>query len=137
MKLLAFVQTHLLLVAAWVICALAIIVSEWVNRKQAPQKLSPQQLVDLMNQDAVKVIDIRPAEQFQKAHILHAKNLVWNQKDLSAFQQKQGLVLVCQQGLTASQLAQKLKKQGMQDVAILSGGIEAWQSQQLPLVKGK
>jgi len=138
MELLSFVQNHLLMVAAWLLCVIAIVVTEILNKTHAPQKCSPQELVDLMNQDLVKVIDIRPAEQFQKSHILHAKNLVWNQKDESAYKAiSQKIILVCQQGQTATQLAQKLKKQGMHDVSVLSGGLDAWQSNHLPLVKGK
>ena len=51
--------------------------------------------------------------------------------------QTERFVLICQQAQTASQLAEKLKKQGFTQVQVLAGGISAWQQNNLPLVKGK
>lgn len=136
---LTFIHNHLIMVGAWVICALAIIVTEIKNKASGPTKLSPQQLVELINAGQVKVIDIRKPEQFRAAHILHAKNIPWNQQDEAAFANlnQDKLILVCEQGQTAQQLAIKLKKMGMPEPEILAGGLAAWKQNNLPLVKGK
>jgi rhodanese-related sulfurtransferase len=46
-------------------------------------------------------------------------------------------VLVCQVGQTATTAAKRLRKAGFAQVAVLEGGIQAWQSADLPLVKGR
>ena len=47
------------------------------------------------------------------------------------------VVLVCQVGQTATTAAKRLRKAGFAQVAVLEGGIQAWQSADLPLVKGR
>jgi rhodanese-related sulfurtransferase len=47
------------------------------------------------------------------------------------------VVMVCRVGQTASFAARRLHKAGFTDVAVLEGGIQAWQAADLPLVKGK
>jgi rhodanese-related sulfurtransferase len=138
-QVLEFIQNHALLVSAWVVCLIAIIVTEIKTKTAASTEVSPQQLVELMNENTVKVIDIRSSELFKKSHILNAKNIPWNNQDEAAFKSlnQDKIVLVCQQGQTATTLAGKLQQQGMQDVIVLTGGLSAWQQQNLPLVKGK
>ena len=47
------------------------------------------------------------------------------------------VVLVCKLGQTASDAAKRLRKAGFTNVSVLEGGIQAWQSADLPLVKGR
>ena len=47
------------------------------------------------------------------------------------------VVLVCKSGETASGAAKRLGKAGFANVNVLEGGIQAWQSADLPLVKGR
>ena len=138
-QVLSFIQNHLALAGAWLLCALAIIIFEIKNRADAPAKLSPHQLVERMNEGGIKLIDIRKPELFRNAHILNAKNIPWNEKDEAAFNSlnQDQIVFVCEQGHTALQLAIKLKKQGLQNLQVLAGGLAAWKQNHLPLVKGK
>lgn len=134
-----FLQGHMLLASIWLVLFIAIIGFEFWNKRQQPQTLSPQALVDLMNQSSVKVIDIRTAQLFKKGHILNSKNIPWLSQDEQPFKsyQNDNIVLVCQQGIQANNLAQKLKQNGFNQVTVLSGGLQEWQSTQLPIVKGK
>ncbi len=129
----------MLLSAIWFVLIFAIIGVEIWNKRQRPQQISPQEVVNLLNQNAAKIIDIRTVQQFKQGHILNSKNTPWLTQDEKAFQvyQNDKLVLVCQQGLQANNLAQKLKQSGFNEVCVLSGGLQAWQSAQLPMVKGK
>ncbi len=134
-----FIQGHMLQVAIWIVLLIAIISVEWWNRRQQPRQISPQELVNLINQNSVKVFDIRSTQLFKKGHILGSKNMPWLTQDEQIFKshQNDSLVLVCQQGTQANTLAQKLKQNGFSQVCVLSGGLQAWQGAQLPIVKGK
>ena len=137
--IIAFLQQHLLMVVTWVVLLLAILFNEWWNKQKKAPALNAQQLVALMNDDRVKVIDIRNNQQFRQGHILNSRNIPWQNQDVSVFKSLQNdtIVLVCQQGQTASQLAERLKKEGMTQVQVLAGGLGDWQQSNLPLVKGK
>ena len=137
--LISFAQQHLTMVVAWCSLLLAIVVTEWLNKQQKAPQVSPQSLVELMNNQSVKVIDIRNNQTFRQGHILNSKNIPWQNQDEKVYKtlQNEPFVLICQQAQTASQLAEKLKKQGFTQVQVLAGGISAWQQNNLPLVKGK
>ena len=92
-----------------------------------------------MNNQLIKIIDIRNNQTFRQGHILNSKNIPWQNQDEKVYKtlQNEPFVLICQQAQTASQLAEKLKKQGFTQVQVLAGGISAWQQNNLPLVKGK
>ncbi len=135
----SFAQQHLFMVIVWLVLLVAIIVNEWLNKSKKAAAISPQLLVELMNNQDVKVLDIRNNQSYRQGHILNSKNVVWQNQDINPFKplQNDSLVIVCQQGHSASQLAEKLQKEGFSKVRILAGGLNAWQQTNLPLVKGK
>ena len=137
--LIPFAQQHLTMVIAWCALLIAIVVTEWLNKQQKAPQVSPQSLVELMNNQLIKIIDIRNNQTFRQGHILNSKNIPWQNQDEKVYKtlQNEPFVLICQQAQTASQLAEKLKKQGFTQVQVLAGGISAWQQNNLPLVKGK
>lgn len=137
-NLLEFAQHHWILIVCWLVLFMAILGIEWWNNRQSAREISCQQLVDNINNSA-KVIDIRTAQQFKKSHILNTQNIAWMQQDELAFQslKNHSFILICQDGRQSSQLAKKLKAQGFEQIEILAGGIQAWQQDDLPLVKGK
>ena len=47
------------------------------------------------------------------------------------------MVVVCRNGQGSADAAKRLKKAGFKQVYWLDGGIGAWQSADLPLVKGR
>ena len=137
--ILSFAQQHSPTVIIWFVLIIAIIMTELWNKKQKAPTIESQKLVEQMNDANTKVIDIRNHQQFRQGHILNSKNIPWLNQDETVFKalQNEPFVLVCQQGQTASQLADKLKKQGFLQVCVLAGGLNAWQQNNLPLVKGK
>ncbi|HFL3390151.1 TPA: rhodanese-like domain-containing protein, partial [Legionella pneumophila] len=59
----------------------------------------------------------------------------FEQQKMSKYKDKP-IILVCARGLQSPTLAMKIRNQGYQPL-VLSGGIQAWQNADLPLVKGK
>ena len=102
----------------------------WVNTLQATQ---------LMNRDDALVIDVRPAAEFAKGHILGARNipladLERRAADLEKFKARP-VILHCGDGNRAGGGVALLRKSGFANVVNLSGGYAAWQQAGLPVEK--
>ena len=78
----------------------------------------------------VLLVDVRTPGEYEAAHIAGSINLPLDQVDahLRRIVSDAGgrLVLVCQSGARATQAQQKLTAAGLTDVAVLTGGVNAW-----------
>lgn len=133
-----FIINHWALCLALVGIILLIQLNEWFTKTQGPQALSPQLVVEKINHDEAVVIDLRDQEAFSAGHIIHAIRATADDFDLprmDKYKQKT-VILVCTRGIQAQTVASKLKSKGFVNPAVLAGGLTAWQSAGLPLVKG-
>lgn len=98
-------------------------------------------LTALINREDAQVFDVSAIADFEKGHIAGAKNIVLSQvspdNKLLAKAKDQPVVLVCRTGMQSADAAKKLVKAGFAKIFWLDGGVAAWQSADLPLVKGK
>lgn len=134
-----FIMNHWALCLALVGILLLIFVNEGFTKAMGPKILSPQLVVEKMNHDNAVVIDLRDQEAFGAGHIIHAIRAAvddFNLPRMDKYKQK-NVILVCTRGIQAQTLASKLKSKGFLNVMVLAGGITAWQSAGLPLVKGQ
>jgi rhodanese-related sulfurtransferase len=95
----------------------------------------------LVNRENAAIIDVNPAPDFDKGHIVGARNVPLSQfdpeaKDLAKVRE-QPVLLVCRDGLSSAQAAAKLVKAGFAKVHVLKGGLASWAADQLPLTKGR
>ena len=102
----------------------------WVNTLEATQ---------LINRSDALVIDLRPAEEFAKGHILGAKNI-----PLADLERRKGeldkhkakpLIVHCATGASAGGSVALLRREGFGSVHNLAGGFAAWQAAGLPVQK--
>lgn len=137
----AFAGRNPVLSLALVGLTVAIIVNEILGLLSGVRRIGPAQLTALVNRDNALVLDLRAIGDFEKGHIAGAKNVQMSQFDPEnkalAPAKSLPVVLVCQVGQTATTAAKRLRKAGFAQVAVLEGGIQAWQSADLPLVKGR
>ena len=137
----AFAGRNPVLSLALVGLTVAIIVNEILGLLSGVRRIGPAQLTALVNRDNALVVDLRAIGAFEKGHIAGAKNVQMSQFDPEnkalAPAKSLPVVLVCQVGQTATTAAKRLRKAGFAQVAVLEGGIQAWQSADLPLVKGR
>lgn len=140
-EIIDFAGRNALLSMAFVGLTLALIVTEIMRLFQGFKGINPATMTRLMNHENALVVDLRSASDFQAGHISGAKNVQMNQFDpenkLLANVKDLPIVLVCKAGNTASDAAKRLVKAGFKHVSVLDGGIGAWQSADLPLVKGR
>ncbi|NBV70495.1 MAG: rhodanese-like domain-containing protein [Burkholderiaceae bacterium] len=101
--------------------------------------LSPTDATIWINRRKATVIDLRSEEDFKAGHLPNAKNLVLEslESGLKTMKLDQKLpVVLIGRGPTHSQKAAKeLRKLGFAEVGVLDGGIGAWQTSGLPLIK--
>lgn len=95
----------------------------------------------MINQRDAAVIDVRPAADFAKGHIINAVNVPMNgfKKQIGALTRfKDGPVIVnCRSGSQSQAACHVLRKAGFNEVYNLKGGILAWESANLPLTRKK
>lgn len=141
-KLPAFVGNHTLLVVAFVVILIALVAGEVGRLFRKWKPLTPAGLTQLINRDTPLIVDLSASADFEKAHIPGAKNVAMSQfdpetqKDLSKAKELP-VVLVDKDGRGVGKAANRLVKAGFTRVFVLEGGTYAWQTAQLPVVKGK
>lgn len=103
--------------------------------------VDPSGATVMINQRDAAVIDVRPAADFAKGHIINAVNVPMNgfKKQMAALGRfKNGPVIVnCRSGSQSQAACHLLRKAGFEEVYNLKGGIMAWESANLPLTRKK
>lgn len=137
--IIAFLLHHWALTAVLLAAILAFIIHESILILSAAQRITPAELVQMINENAVKVIDLRSPEEFKKGHIISSLSIPLTQlkTDLKPLQgvQSKNLVLVHTMNSSLNPLIHRLMKQNFKNVKVLSGGIQAWIQAELPLEK--
>ena len=117
---------------------LAIVLLIRSSAKKGGKKITAQELINLTNQNKVKLIDLRPAADFNVGHITGSINILFANLDDRAHEIKKyediSLVLICETGSQSANAGEKLQNLGHKDNLILSGGINNWRMDNLPLI---
>jgi rhodanese-related sulfurtransferase len=108
-----------------------------MRKVQGLLELTPAQSVAWINDPDAVVVDISPVADFNKGHIVNARNLQASrlaEPDAEILKLKdRKLLVVCKNGQTAIPAATNLKKMGAQNVAVLKGGMTQWRGDQFPI----
>lgn len=136
-QLIQFATNHWPLCGAFVGILILIAINELFTLKRSPKMLSTAAVVEHINQGKTVIVDLRPDEAFNAGHIIGAIRI--SADDMKRFEQykTKSLILVCARGLQSNTQALKLRKLGFDNPMVLSGGMTAWQTASLPVVKGK
>jgi len=133
--LIKFLVDNILLVAAAVVSGTLLI---WpvLRRGMGGASLTPLVATLLMNQNAL-VLDVRGAAEFEKGHMLNARNVPLADLEARAAEferhKTKPVLLVCDSGNQSARAAAVLRKRGFEQLAVLGGGLGAWQQAGLPL----
>jgi len=137
-QIIEFSGNHLLLVAALIISIMLLIQNLLAGNKG---NITPVQATEMINHDEAVVIDVRPAADFSKGHIINAinipaSNLQTQMKQMEKYNNKK-IILNCRSGAQSAVACKQLGKQGFENVYNLKGGILNWQSENLPVTTKK
>ena len=137
---LEFAGNHTLLVSALVFSFFLLIFTELRRKAAGMINVEPPEAVRLINADA-KVIDVRSVEAFARGHIVHAKNIPFDELQADAKKvdklKSRTVIAVCDSGVTSTKVVDFLRKQGVESVYGLKGGMNAWTQASLPVVTAK
>lgn len=140
-KVSQFVANHWILVMAFVVALLTLFVIEARSKGllSGKNRLTPFQATRLINSEKAVAIDIRDANAYSKGHITNAIHIPHAEldKNIKRLEQykRQPLIIVCAMGQKSGYFMNKLRKQGYEKVYILTGGMSAWNSANMPVVK--
>lgn len=103
--------------------------------------IDPQGAITAINQKDAVVVDVRPAADYSKGHIINSINIPMNgfSKQLATLEKHKAhpIIVSCRSGAQSSQACNSLRKAGFSEVYNLRGGILAWQNANLPISKKK
>lgn len=130
---LEFLAQQWILAAALVAVVIMLLIHE--SRKAGPS-VSPQQAINLVNNQGGVFLDLRDSGEFKQGHITGALHIPAGKIDSRVAElekyKSSPIVLVCKMGQQAGTVGKKLKAQGFEKVYKMAGGMTEWGNQQLP-----
>ncbi|ADC63928.1 rhodanese-like domain-containing protein [Allochromatium vinosum] len=103
--------------------------------------VGPLQATEMLNHREAVIIDVRPAADYARGHIINALNIPMNgfNNQLATLNKYKGrpIIVNCRSGAQSSVACAHLRKAGFEEVYNLQGGIMAWESANLPLTRKK
>lgn len=136
-QVIEFAGNNLLLVGGFVAILGFLAWTEITRKVQGLNELTPAQAVPWINDGDAVIIDISPVADFNKGHIVNARNLQASRlsnPDAEIEKLKDSkLLVVCKSGQTAVAAAGSLRKMGASEVAVLKGGKTQWRGDQFPV----
>lgn len=134
-----YTTNHPFLVAAAAILAVLAIVFEMRYRARGSSSIGTTDAVRLANSGAL-LLDVRDSKDYEAGHIIEARNIpaaevASRAESLKKFKEKP-VIVYCDGGFTSAGAARALRASGFNKVVTLSGGLQSWRQENLPLVKG-
>jgi len=134
-----FFTQHWVLSLLLLTILLVIAIYELGSKSIGPKRVSPQEVVQLINHDDAVVIDLRDCTSFKQQHIINAINIPADelaQKITVLSKHKcKPIVLVHASGQQLSQVIKNFAKNDFANVSILGGGMRVWCEANLPVEK--
>ena len=137
-RLLEYAVRHPILVGGTVVLALAAAAYEFSRARSGGQAVGSTDAVRLLNQGAL-LVDVRTQAEFDSGHVIDARHVPQEQlaqagETLKRFKDKV-VITCCESGMRSGAAARVLRTQGFTKVVNLRGGLQAWRTENLPLVK--
>lgn len=136
-QFLEFFANHLLLFAALGGVVVMIVANEIHGGLTGGKRLSALEAVRMINDREPLIVDLRPAPDFKKGHLLNAVNLPLAKLDERMSElgkdKARPVILYCALGGSSGEAATKLRKLGYSEAYPLRGGLNAWLQNNLPV----
>ncbi len=134
-----FISQNWYLFLALIVIVFLIAIDPMRKRASGLQPVSAIELPQLISHQSGVVVDVSNPDEFKQGHIpnsinVPADNIDNNLKKLQKYKDKP-VVLTCRSGQRANKVAGVLKKQEFTNLYTLTGGLAAWQKENLPLDK--
>jgi rhodanese-related sulfurtransferase len=138
-QFITFATNNTILVVAIILVTLMLIHSLVGEKLRGYSSVSPTQSTQMINHEDALVLDVRENNEYSEGHIINSlhiplSNIKTRLNELEKHKSKK-LIVACRSGHRSGQACASLKKEGFEHVFNLSGGVTAWESASLPLVK--
>ncbi len=135
-KFLEFMVNHPILISAF-LGLLTILL--WTESRKGGKTVTSQQATRLINSDNALVLDVREKKDFSAGHIVESLNIPYaklaeRSSELGS-DKSRAVIIVDAAGQHAGIAGKTLTSEGFTNVIRLSGGINTWKGDNLPLVK--
>jgi hydroxyacylglutathione hydrolase len=106
---------------------------------EAVKHISPKEAYELISEDKVFFIDVREEEEFRREYFdfdnvfFHPMSVIMDR--LQYIPKNIPLVIVCNEGVRSTKVANLLRINGFDEVANLDGGIYSWKESGYPMVE--
>lgn len=136
-QLFEFASNHYLLVSAFFLLWAVFFVLE---SRRGGKPVTPQMATNMVNREEAVIVDLRDSDEFRAGHIAGSLNVPASQalERIAELEKYKGkpLILTCDMGSKASHLGRQLRPKGFEHLYRIQGGLNAWRSASLPVVKG-
>jgi len=129
----SFISENIVLVLAFVILLIMIINLELRTTFSSVKKLTIDELTSLINSSRVLLIDLRKTDDYQKGHIVNAKNYSIDELDTLKINKVDYVVTYSSNDNESIKAAKILNKAGIENICYLDGGLATWLDNNMPL----
>jgi len=138
-KLIPFLIENWPFVGLFCLLLLGYLFLEFKDKLMGVSALSSSAAVQMINQKNTIVIDVRDKTDFDAGHVTGAINCqqqaLADKLPLLQKNKTDPVVVICNNGVQSRRCAAIIKNSGYESVYTLKEGLNAWQKDQLPLVK--
>ena len=132
-----FLTNHYLLSFSWVCVAFLLIQDLISNSFNQYESISPLVAVTKMGDDSTLVLDVREPHEFLKSHIEDAQNVPLGKLEeqlpkLEKYKQAP-IIVTCQTGTRSVTACKTLTKAGFAQIFNMTGGMQSWEDNKLPI----
>ncbi len=103
------------------------------------KQINVREINKMAGSGEAQVIDVREFAEFGTEHVAGARLMPLSnfEKHIPEIDRSKPVYLMCRSGGRAKQAAEKLAGKGFDDVSVIEGGMTAWTTANLPVIKGE
>lgn len=138
-QLITFTSNNAILVVSIIIVSYMLMNNLFGEKLRGYTSITPTQSTQMINHDGAVIVDVREVNEYSDGHIINSvhiplSNLKTRMSELEKHK-AQKVIVACRSGHRSSNACANLKKEGFEQVFNLRGGVMAWESANLPLIK--
>lgn len=140
-QIIEFSTNHWLLVVAFLAVVYFLIQDIIDESLRKYQTISPVLMVSKLNSGNPIIVDVRDGSAFAKGHISDAINIPVGEieakiKKIELYK-KDDVIVVCHTGMSSATACGNLAKLGFENIFLMTGGMQSWEENKLPVVVKK
>lgn len=136
-----FASKHWMLVVAFLAVTYFLIQDIIESSLRKYQTISPMLTVTKLNTGSPVIVDVREAGEFKKGHIADAIHIplasLEKQVNKIDLYKKDDVIVVCHTGMRSTTACSNLSKLGFENVFSMTGGMQSWEENKLPVITSK